>query len=231
MWHGDGVRLLVVDDDEKLARALKKGLEAEGFAVDLAFDGDEGLWHAREHDYDALVLDQMMPGMSGLELCSRLRDEGRWAPVLVLTARDGERNEAIALDTGADDFLAKPFSYVVLLARLRALVRRGPTERPVTLRAGDLALDPATHRVHRDGTEVELTPRQFSVLEVLMRRKGEVLSKQEILEHVWDFAFDGDPNIVEVYVGQLRRRIDIPFGRASVQTVRLVGYRLDPDGG
>ena len=231
MWHGDVVRVLVVDDDKRLARALKRGLEGEGFAVDVAFDGDEGLWHARENAYDALVLDVMLPGMSGLDLCARLREAGDWAPILMLTARGGERDEARALDTGADDFLSKPFSYVVLVARLRALLRRGRVERPVTLHAGDLSLDPATHRVRRGETQVELTPRQFSLLEFLMRRVGEVLSKQEILEHVWDFAYDGDPNIVEVYVGQLRRRVDDPFGRSSLQTVRLVGYRLDPDGG
>ncbi len=231
MWHGDGVRVLVVDDDRGLVRAVKRGLESEGFAVDVAFDGEEGLWHAREHAYDAVVLDVMLPGMSGLELCASLRESGNWAPILMLTARGGERDEAHALDTGADDFLSKPFSYVVLVARLRALLRRGRMERPATLLVGDLLLDPATHRVARGDTELKLTPRQFSLLEFFMRRPGEVLSKQVILEHVWDFAYEGDPNIVEVYVGQLRRRIDDPFGRASLQTVRLVGYRLDPDGG
>jgi DNA-binding response OmpR family regulator len=225
------VRVLVVDDDRRLVRALKRGLEGEGFAVDVAFDGDEGLWHAKEHNYDALVLDVMLPGMSGLDLCARLRDAGNWAPILMLTARGGEHDEAHALDTGADDFLAKPFSYVVLVARLRALLRRGRAERPATLLVGDLSLDPAGHRVLRGDTEVELTPRQFSLLEFLMRRAGEVVPKATILEHVWDFAYDGDPNIVEVYVGQLRRRIDDPFDRASLQTVRGVGYRLDADGG
>jgi two-component system OmpR family response regulator len=231
VWHGDGVRVLVVDDDRRLVRALKRGLESEGFAVDVAFDADEGLWHATEHSYDALVLDVMLPGMSGLELCAKLRDAGDWAPILMLTARGGEHDEAHALDTGADDFLSKPFSYVVLVARLRALLRRGRAERPVTLAVGDLTLDPSAHRVSRGVAEVELTPRQFSLLEFFMRRPGEVHSKQVILEHVWDFAYDGDPNIVEVYVGQLRRRIDEPFGRASLQTVRGVGYRLDPGGG
>ncbi|MBA2767796.1 MAG: response regulator transcription factor [Sporichthyaceae bacterium] len=225
------MRVLVVDDDRGLVRAVKRGLESEGFAVDVAFDGEEGLWHAREHAYDAVVLDVMLPGMSGLELCASLRESGNWAPILMLTARGGERDEAHALDTGADDFLSKPFSYVVLVARLRALLRRGRMERPATLLVGDLLLDPATHRVARGDTELKLTPRQFSLLEFFMRRPGEVLSKQVILEHVWDFAYEGDPNIVEVYVGQLRRRIDDPFGRASLQTVRLVGYRLDPDGG
>jgi DNA-binding response OmpR family regulator len=231
VWHGERVRVLVVDDDRRLATALKRGLEGEGFAVDVAFDGDDGLWHAQEHTYDALVLDVMLPGMDGLELCARLRAAGNWAPILMLTARGAAKDEADALDTGADDFLSKPFSYVVLVARLRALLRRGRAERPATLSAGDLSLDPAGHRVSRGDVVVELTPRQFSLLEFLLRREGEVLSKQEILSHVWDFAYDGDPNIVEVYVGQLRRRIDAPFGRAALQTVRGVGYRLDPDGG
>jgi len=231
LWHGGAVRVLVVDDDKRLASALKRGLEGEGFAVDVALDGDEGLWMAREHAYDALVLDVMLPGTGGLAVCAQLREAGEWAPILMLTARGAPSDEARALDTGADDFLAKPFSYVVLVARLRALLRRGRVERPSALRAGDLVLDPATHRVARGTTEVELTPRQFSLLEFLLRRSGDVLSKQEILAHVWDFAFDGDPNIVEVYVGQLRRRVDLPFGRASLQTVRGVGYRLDPAGG
>jgi DNA-binding response OmpR family regulator len=226
-----GVRVLVVDDDKRLAGALKRGLEGDGFAVDVAFDGDEGLWRATETDYDALVLDVMLPGLGGLDLCARLRDAGNWAPILMLTARGAARDEAHALDTGADDFLAKPFSYVVLVARLRALLRRGRAERPSALTVGDLVLDPAAHRVRRGAHDVALTPRQFSLLELLMRRSGEVLSKQEILAHVWDFAYEGDPNIVEVYVGQLRRRVDAPFGRASLQTVRGVGYRLDPDGG
>jgi two-component system, OmpR family, response regulator len=231
VWHGVVVRVLVVDDDRRLATAVKRGLEGEGFAVDLAFDGDDGLWHAQEHAYDVLVLDVMLPGVNGLDLCARLRAAGNWTPILMLTARGAAKDEADALDTGADDFLSKPFAYVVLLARLRALLRRGRSERPVTLVAGDLTLDPAAHRVSRGDHAVELTPRQFSLLEFLLRHPGEVLSKQEILAHVWDFAYDGDPNIVEVYVGQLRRRIDAPFGRAGLQTVRGVGYRLDPDGG
>jgi DNA-binding response OmpR family regulator len=225
------VRILVVEDDKHVARAVKRGLEAEGFAVDVAFNGTDGRWLATENAYDAMVLDIMLPGTNGYDLCAELRGSGNWTPILMLTAKDGEKDEARALDTGADDFLAKPFSYVVLLARLRALLRRGGHERPSVLTAGDLVLDPAAHRVWRADTVVELTPRQFALLEFLMRRPGEVLSKTEILEHVWDFAFEGDPNIVEVYVRQLRQRIDHPFGRASLQTVRLVGYRLDPDGG
>ena len=225
------MRILVVEDDKHVARAVKRGLEAEGFAVDVAFDGTDGRWLASENTYDAMVLDIMLPGTNGYDLCAELRRAGDWTPILMLTAKDGEQDEARALDTGADDFLAKPFSYVVLRTRLRALLRRGGHERPSMLTSGDLVLDPAAHRVWRADTVVELTPRQFALLEFLMRRAGEVLSKAEILEHVWDFAFEGDPNIVEVYVRQLRQRIDHPFERASLQTVRLVGYRLDPDGG
>jgi DNA-binding response OmpR family regulator len=225
------VRVLVVEDDRRLAGAVRRGLEGEGYAVDVAHDGAEGVWLAQENAYDALVLDVMLPRLSGLQVCRQLRDAGRWVPVLMLTAKNGVQDEARALDTGADDFLSKPFSFVVLLARLRALVRRGAGERPAVLVAGDLALDPAAHLVRRGDTAIELTPRQFALLEFLMRRKGEVVSKRTILDHVWDFAFEGDPNIVEVYLGQLRRRVDAPFGRASLQTVRLVGYRLDPNGG
>jgi DNA-binding response OmpR family regulator len=225
------VRILVVDDDKSLVRAIKRGLEAEGFAVDAAYDGPDALWRAGETAYDAIVLDVMLPGLSGYSVCAKLREAGNWAPILMLTAKDGELDEAEALDTGADDFLTKPFSYVVLVARLRALLRRGRRERPAVLATGDLRLDPAAHQVWRGDAQVALTPRQFALLEFFMRRPGEVLSKREILGHVWDFAFDGDPNIVEVYVRQLRQRIDEPFGRHSLQTVRLVGYRLDPDGG
>lgn len=225
------MRILVVEDDANLAAAIKRGLVAEGYAVDVAFDGRDGLWRASECDYDTIVLDLMLPVHNGYEVCARLREAGNWTPVLILTAKDGELDEAEGLDTGADDFLAKPFSFVVLLARLRALIRRGRRERPSVLRAGDLTLDPAAHRVWRGDRQVDLTPRQFALLEFLMHRAGEVVSKAEILDHVWDFAFDGDPNIVEVYVGQLRRRVDAPFGRAALQTVRLVGYRLDPEGG
>lgn len=225
------MRILVVEDDLHLAGALRRGLEAEGYAVDVALDGTEGAWLAAENAYDALVLDVMLPGLGGDELCAQRRQAGDWTPILMLTARSGPEQEARALDSGADDFLAKPFSFVVLLARLRALLRRGRHERPAVLEAGDLRLDPATHRAWRGEEAVALTPRQFSLLEFLMRRKGEVVSKATILEHVWDFSFDGDPNIVEVYVRQLRKRIDEPFGRAALQTERLVGYRLDQDGG
>lgn len=225
------MRILVVEDDKHLAGALRRGLEGEGYAVDVALDGAEGEWLATENDYDALILDVMLPKLAGDELCSRRREAGDWTPILMLTARSGPEQEARALDSGADDFLAKPFSFMVLVARVRALVRRGRHERPTVLEAGDLRLDPATHQVWRGDTAVELTPRQFSMLEFLLRRAGDVVSKATILAHVWDFSFEGDPNIVEVYVRQLRLRIDEPFGRNSVQTVRLVGYRLDPDGG
>src|SRR3954463_16770327 len=223
------MRVLVVEDDKQLAMAVRRGLEEEGYAVDTALDGAEGEWFAGENGYDAMILDVMLPGLHGDELCARRREAGDWTPILMLTARSGPEQEALALDAGADDFLAKPFSFVVLLARLRALVRRGSGERPAVLEVGDLRLDPAAHRVTRGDSEVELTPRQFSMLEFLMRRSGEVVSKATILDHVWDFAFEGDPNIVEVYARQLRQRIDHPFGRASLQTVRLVGYRVVDD--
>jgi DNA-binding response OmpR family regulator len=225
------MRILMIEDDRHLAASLRRGLRADGFAVDIAGDGPEGLWMAKEGTYDAIVCDIMLPGMSGYKVCAELRSAGDWTPMLMLTAKDGELDEAEALDTGADDFLTKPFSYVVLLARLRALLRRGGHERPAVLHAGDLRLDPAAHRVWRGDTQVPLSPRQFSLLEFFMRRAGEALSKTEIVDHVWDFAFEGDPNIVEVYVGQLRRKIDEPFGRNAIETIRLVGYRLDPDGG
>ena len=225
------MRILVVEDDEHLARSLERGLHAEGFAVDVAADGTEGLWQATEHEFDAIVLDIMLPGTNGFRVCAALRERGIWTPILMLTAKDGDLDEAEALDTGADDFLSKPFSFVVLVARLRALLRRGRPERPVVLAAGDLRLDPSAHRVWRGEIEVALTPRQLAVLEVLMRRAGETVSKREILDAVWDMAFEGDPNIVEVYVGHLRKRIDEPFGRTAIETVRGAGYRLASDGG
>lgn len=225
------MRILVVEDDRHLAHALRRGLQAEGYAVDVAYDGTEGLWFAEENPYDALVLDVMLPGLTGVEICSRLREQHNWTPVLMLTARDAARDEAAALDGGADDYLAKPFSYLVLLARLRALSRRGRQPRPTVLRAGDLWLDPRTHTCGRGNADVTLTPRQFALLEFLFTRAGEVLSKRLILDHVWDFAFEGEANIVEVYVRQLRQRVDEPFGRQAIQTVRGVGYRLDPEGG
>jgi two-component system OmpR family response regulator len=225
------VRILVVEDDGHVAGAVKRGLEAEGHAVDVAADGRDGLWLATENEYDVIVLDSMLPLLSGEQLCRDLRAQEDWTPVLMLTARIGTDAEVAALDAGADDFLAKPFSYRVLLARIRALVRRGRQERPSVLTAGDLHLDPASHRVGRGDFDIDLTPRQFSLLECLMRHPGEAISKARLKDHVWDFAYDGDLNIVEVYVRQLRQRIDVPFGRETIQTVRGVGYRLDPGGG
>lgn len=225
------MRILAVDDEPRLAAALKRGLESEGFTVDTAADGEEGLWRAREYPYDAIVLDILLPKMSGYRVCSTLRSEGVWTPILMLSAKSGEWDEAEALDTGADDFLSKPFSYVVLLAHLRALLRRGATERPALLSAGDLVLDPATHTCRRGESEISLTAREFSLLEFLLRRAGQVTSKSEIIDHVWDVDFEGDTNIVEVYVRYLRRKIDVPFDRSSIETVRGAGYRLATDGG
>ena len=225
------MRVLVVEDEVRLAAGLKKGLEAEGFATDVALNGTDGLWMARENPYDAIVLDLMLPGLNGYQICAALRQEGNWTPILMLTAKDGEFDEAEALDTGADDYVTKPFSHVVLLARLRALIRRGAAERPPVLEAGDLRLDPAVRRAWRGEVELELTAREMAVLEFLLRRKGQVVSKTEILEHVWDYDFEGDVNIVEVYVGHLRNKLDRPFGRHALETVRGAGYRLDGDGG
>jgi two-component system, OmpR family, response regulator len=224
------MRVLVVEDEKRLAVGLKKGLEAEGFAADVALNGDDGLWMAKENPYDAIVLDLMLPGKNGYQVCSTLREAGVWTPILVLTAMDDELDEAEALDLGADDFLTKPFSYLVLVARLRALIRRGTPERPVVLAAGDLRLDPGSRQVWRSDTEIELTARELSLLEFLLRRKGQVVSKREILEHVWDYNFEGDPNIVEVYIRHLRNKLDRPFGRSSIETARGAGYRLVSDG-
>jgi two-component system OmpR family response regulator len=225
------MRVLVVEDERRLAAGLRKGLEAEGFAVDVALDGGDGLWMAREHPYDAIVLDIMLPGTNGYRICATLRREGVWTPILMLTAKGGEWDEVEALDTGADDYLTKPFAYAVLVARLRALLRRGARERPVVLEAGDLRVDPAARRAWRAGVELELTPRELALVEFLLRRRGEVVSKREILEHVWDYDFEGDPNIVEVYVWHLRNKLDRPFGRDTIQTIRGAGYRLAADGG
>jgi DNA-binding response OmpR family regulator len=225
------MRVLVVEDERRLAAAVRRGLQAEGFAVDLAHDGPDGLHLAREGGYDAVVLDLMLPGLSGYRICQRLRAEENWVPILILSAKDGEYDQADGLDLGADDYLTKPFSYIVLAARLRALMRRGARRRPALLCAGDLTLDPAKREVRRGDHEVVLTPREFSLLEYLMRRAGDVVAKTEILDHVWDAADTTDPNAVEVYVGYLRRKIDVPFGRQSLRTVRGAGYRLATDGG
>jgi DNA-binding response OmpR family regulator len=225
------MRVLIVDDEVRLAEGVRRGLEAEGFAVDVAHNGVDGLWRAREQQYDAIVLDVMMPGMSGYLVCAELRAEGNWTPILFLTAKDGEWDEVEGLDTGGDDWLTKPFSHPVLVARLRALVRRGARERPTVLEAGDLRLDPAARTVQRGDSRLELTAREIAVLEFLMRRRGEVVAKFEVLENVWADDFEGDPNIVEVYIGRLRRKIDRPFGRAAIETLRGAGYRLAADGG
>ncbi len=225
------MRVLVVEDEKRLAAGLRTGLEAEGFAVDVALDGTDGLWMARENPYDAIVLDIMLPGTNGYRVCSTLRDEGVWTPILMLTAKEGEWDEVEALDTGADDYLTKPFSYAILVARLRALIRRGASERPTVLVAGDLRLDPAAKRAWRGDVEVELTARELALLEFLLRNQGDVVSKRAILDHVWDYDFEGDPNIVEVYIRHLRNKLDRPFDRASIQTMRGAGYRLVTDGG
>lgn len=221
------VRILVVEDERRLSQLLKGGLTREGFAVDLAHDGRDGLWMATEHSYDVIVLDVMLPSLHGYGVCAELREAGNWTPILMLTAKDGEYDEAEALDTGADDYLTKPFSYVVLLARLRALARRGVRERPAVLTVGDLRIDPAGLTCARGDTQIALTPKEFAVLHCLARHAGEVVTKAELLSRAWDFAYDGDSNVVEVYISALRRKIDRPFGRTTLVTVRGAGYRLE----
>jgi two-component system, OmpR family, response regulator len=223
------VKVLLVEDDTKIATAVKRGLEAEGFSVEVASDGDEGLWRATESAYDLIVLDILLPGRNGYQVCEELRAAGNWTPILMLTAKDGELDEAEGLDTGADDFLTKPFSFAVLVARIRALLRRAGGRDPVPVQVGDLRIDPRARRLWRGDTEVALTAREFSVLEFFIRRAGQVLSKDDILAGVWSDDFEGDPNIVEVYVRRLRRKIDEPFGRRSIETVRGAGYRLACD--
>ena len=216
------MRALVVEDEPRLATGLRSGLEAEGYAVDVALTGTDGLWLAREHGYDVVVLDLMLPEVDGFEICATLRAERVWTPILMLTARNADTDQVRALDTGADDYLTKPFSYAVLIARLRALVRRGAAERPCLLQAGALRLDPAARKAWLDETELVLTARELSLLEFLVRRSGQVVSKRTILEHVWDDAFDGDPNIVEVYIRRLRTKL----GEQFITTLRGAGYRL-----
>ena len=225
------MRILVVEDERRLARAIGHGLEDHGFAVELAHDGDTGLWLAREHDFDAIVLDLMLPGLPGYEVCKRLRSEGCWTPILILTARDGVDAEARGLDLGADDYLRKPFSYTVLIARLNALLRRAAPARPAKLVVGDLELDPARRTVRRAAAEIELTRRELALLEYLMRNAGQTRSKAQILDHVWGADFDREPNVVEVYIGYLRRKIDQPFGTATIQTIRGHGYLIGADDG
>ncbi|WP_433468805.1 response regulator transcription factor [Spirillospora sp. CA-128828] len=225
------MRLLIVEDEKRLATSLARGLTAEGFVVETVHDGAEGLHRALGGEYDLIVLDIMLPGMNGYRVCAALRAAGDETPVLMLTAKDGEYDEAEGLDTGADDYLTKPFSYVVLVARVRALLRRRTRGAAPAIVLGDLTVDPAARRVFRGDAEVELTGKEFAVLEHLAANAGHVVSKAQIMEAVWDFAYDGDPNIVEVYVSALRRKLDVPFGRRSITTLRGAGYRLARDGG
>jgi DNA-binding response OmpR family regulator len=222
------LKLLLVEDDVKIATAVKRGLEAEGFAVEVAFDGDDGLWLATEGTYDLIVLDIMLPKRNGFQVCGDIRARGDWTPILMLTAKDGELDEAEALDTGADDYLTKPFSFPVLVSRVRALLRRTGGGAPAPVVAGGVSVDPARRRTRRGDTDVELTAREFDVLQFLMRRAGEVVAKREILAGVWEFDFAGDPNIVEVYIGRLRRKLDHGDGPSVIETVRGVGYRMLP---
>ena len=225
------MRVLIVEDEVKLAALLRRGLRREGIAADVAARGEEALWMAEATEYDAIVLDVMLPGIDGFEVCHRLRGAQVWAPILILTARDAVRDRVAGLDGGADDYLVKPFSYAELLARLRALVRRGPVERPTELTVGDLRLDPARRRVWRGETEIELSPKEFAILQMFMRRPGEVLSRFALLEHAWDYDYENRSNVVDSYVRLLRRKIDKPFGLRSIETVRGAGYRLREDGG
>ena len=221
------MKVLVVEDEARLAKTLQMGLSAEGFVVVTAANGTDGLWQASEHHFDVVVLDIMLPGLSGYEVLRRMRAADIWTPVLMLTAKDGDYDQTDALDLGADDYLTKPFSFIVLVARLRALLRRGAPERPVVLSAGTLSLDPARRVVQRGPTPIVLTPREFALLEFLMRNKDTVVTKAEIMDQVWDPHRRGPDNVVEVYVGYLRRKIDAPFGTQTIQTIRGVGYRLD----
>ncbi len=224
------MRVLLVEDEPRLAEMVRVGLVSEGFVVEVGADGADGLWRGTEGEFDVIVLDIMLPKLNGYDVLRTLRERDVWTPVLMLTAKDGEYDQADAFDLGADDYLTKPFSFVVLTARLRALQRRGAPERPTVLTAGDLSLDPARRRVARGDTVIALTPREYGVLEFLLRSKGTVLSKAQILAAVWDAHYDGDDNIVEVYIGYLRRKIDTPFGRQAIETMRGMGYRLLVDG-
>jgi two-component system, OmpR family, response regulator len=225
------MRLLVVEDDPKLGGLLRRGLSERGNAADLASSGEDALWMARSRDYDAIVLDVMLPGLDGFELCARLRADDVWAPVLMLTARDAVEDRIAGLDAGADDYLTKPFSIAELRARLRAIVRRGAAARPTIIEVGDLRLDPATQLVWRGDVEIALPNKERALLELFMRRPGEVLSRYQLLEHAWDMAYDNRSNVVAVHIRRLRERIDRPFARSSIETVRGAGYRLRTDGG
>jgi two-component system OmpR family response regulator len=225
------MRVLVVEDEAKLAALLRRGLVEEAYAADVARTGEDALWMARATEYDAIVLDVMLPGVDGVEVCRRLRADGVWSPVLMLTARDGVDDRVRGLDVGADDYLVKPFAFAELLARLRALARRGVPERPAVLSVGDLRLDPATRRVWRGDAEIELSAKEFALLETFMRRPGRVLSRDDLLEHAWDEGYERRSNVTDVYVRYVREKIDRPFGRESIETVRGAGYRLRADGG
>jgi two-component system, OmpR family, response regulator len=223
------MRILIVEDKKKMADLIRRGLREAGMAVDVAERGEDALWMAGSTEFDAIVLDVMLPGIDGFETCKRLRDDGIWTPILMLTARDAVADRVAGLDHGADDYVVKPFSFAELLARLRALVRRGTAERPTVLEAGGLRLDPATHRVSRDGTEISLSAKEFALLEVFMRHPGEALSRFQLLEHAWDYDYENRSNVVDVYVRYLREKVDRPFGTDSIETVRGVGYRLRED--
>jgi two-component system OmpR family response regulator len=225
------MRVLIVEDELKMASLVHRGLAEDGHAADVATNGEDAVWMAQAHPYDAIVLDVMLPGLSGFETCRRIRNAGIWTPVLMLTARDAVEDRVAGLDTGADDYLTKPFSFAELSARLRALSRRGDVERPTELVVGDLRLDPGSRRVWRGEAEISLSPKEFALLETFMRRPGQVLSRYQLLEHAWDFAFESRSNVVDVYVRYLREKIDRPFGRSSLATVRGVGYRLAEEGG
>ncbi|MGC1208843.1 MAG: response regulator transcription factor [Ornithinimicrobium sp.] len=225
------MRVLVVEDEARLAETVRRGLTAEGFNVEVAANGEDGLWAATETAFDVIVLDIMLPKVNGYKVVEQLRERGVWTPVLMLTAKDGDYDMTDAFDLGADDYMTKPFSFIVLVARLRALIRRGAPARPVVLSAGDLHLDPARRTVDRGDTPISLTPREYGLLQHLMHHRGDIVTKTEILESVWDPNYEGDPNVVEVYIGYLRRKIDTPFRRQAIETVRGMGYRLAADGG
>jgi two-component system, OmpR family, response regulator len=225
------MRVLIVEDEVKMASLIRRGLREEGMAADVAIKGEDALWMAGSTSYDAIVLDVMLPGINGFDVCRRLREEGVWAPVLMLTARDGMEDRVAGLDGGADDYLTKPFSFAELLARLRALVRRGSVERPTVVTVGDLHLDPAARTVRRGDTDISLSAKEFALLETFMRRPGAVLDRLQLLEHAWDYEYENRSNVVDVYVRYLRQKIDRPFGVESIETVRGAGYRLRADGG
>jgi two-component system, OmpR family, response regulator len=225
------VRVLIVEDEVKLAALIRRGLIDEGMLADVAVKGEDALWMAGSTAYDAIVLDVMLPGLDGFEVCRRLREDAVWSPVLMLTARDAVEDRVAGLDGGADDYLVKPFSFMELVARLRALARRGPVERPAVLQAGDLRLDPATRLVSRGDTEIALSAREYALLETFLRRAGQVLDRYQLLEHAWDAEYENRSNVVDVYVRYLREKVDRPFGVTSIETVRGVGYRLRADGG